>query len=102
MDDTNEMFRKQCAARKAPTVYSTTCSESTIGITDKRVAQLLLVLHELDESVAGLKEMPKSNLSELVSTAILACGFVDPMEARHAIATVLETIAATDSPLGYS
>jgi hypothetical protein len=68
-----------------------------VHIADKRVARLLLVLHELDESVAGLEELPKSDLSELVSSAILACGFVDPVEARYAIAAVLRAIEAPGS-----
>ena len=63
-----------------------------LQISDKRVAQLLLVLHELDESVAGFAELPKTDLSDLVSSAIVACGFVDPGEARYAIAAVLDSI----------
>ncbi len=61
-------------------------------ITDKRVAQLLLVLRQLDQSLGALEELPKGELSDLVSSAIASCGFVDPLEARCAIATVLETI----------
>jgi hypothetical protein len=72
-------------------------SGGNVHIADKRVAQLLLVLHELDESVAGLEELPKAELSDLISRAILACGFVDPIEARYAIAAVLEAIGANDS-----
>jgi hypothetical protein len=71
-----------------------------IHIADKRVAQLLLILHELDESVAGLEDLPKAELSELVSSAILACGFVDPIDARYAISAVLETIESQDSMSG--
>lgn len=70
------------ATRSAPRVH----------IEDKRVARLLLVLHELDQSVAGLEELPQTELSELVSSAILACGFTDGTEARYAIAAVLEAI----------
>ena len=53
---------------------------------------MLGVLHELGEFVAGLEELPNAELSDLVSGAILACGFVDPKEARYAIAAVLETM----------
>ena len=72
--------------------FGKTSSHSGVHIADERVARLLTVLHELDESVAGLEELPEGELSELVSSAITACGFVDPLEARHAIATVLEVI----------
>ncbi len=87
------------SARKARqlTEFDYRFPNPNIQIADKRVARLLLVLQELDESVAGLEELPKSDLSELISSAILACGFVDPVEARYAIAAVLEAIEAPDS-----
>ena len=72
-------------------------ADSTVRITDERVARLLLMLYELDESVAELEELPKAELSKLISSAILACGFVDPIEERYAIAAVLEAIEAHDS-----
>ncbi len=75
-------------------------SDSNFHITDKRMARLLLVLHELDKSVAGLEALPESKLSELVSSAILSCGFVDRVEAQKAIAAVLETIEMHDLQLG--
>jgi hypothetical protein len=68
-----------------------------VRITDERVARLLLLLYELDESVAGLEELPKTELSELISSAILSCGFVDPIEDRYALAAVLEAIEVHDS-----
>jgi hypothetical protein len=74
-------------------------TDASVGITDTRVAQLLLVLSEIDECVAGLEHLPKTQLSELISTAILACGFTNPVEARFAIATVLRVIEAPDPPL---
>jgi hypothetical protein len=67
---------------------------SGVHIEDKRVAQLLIVLHELDESLGALEYLPKTELSELVASAIFACGFVDQAEAGYAIAAVLETISA--------
>jgi hypothetical protein len=47
--------------------------------------------------VAGLEELPKTELSELISSAIQACGFVDPIEERYAISAVLEAIEMHDS-----
>jgi hypothetical protein len=67
-------------------------SDLSLQIADARVVRLLLVLHELDEAVAGLEDLQQANLTNLISDAVLACGFVDPPEARHAIATVLELI----------
>ena len=98
MDNTNKLFLYPPAEHGwANPEFSKPCSDLKVRIADKRVARLLLVLHELDESVAGLEALPKAELSALVSSAILACGFVDPIEARYAIATVLETIEMQDS-----
>ena len=72
--------------------FNKSCSPRKVHIADKRIVRLLLVLHELDESVAELGGLPDTALSELVSSAILACGFLDPIEAWHAIAVILETI----------
>jgi hypothetical protein len=77
-------------------------SDSIVHIADKRVARLLLVLHELDRSVAGLEELPQTDLTELVSSAILACGFVDGTDARYAISAVLEAIERRDPKPGSS
>jgi hypothetical protein len=71
-------------------------SNSRLHVTDARVARLLLVLHELDHSVAGLGQLPQSELTELVSSALLACGFVNGADARSAIAAVLEMIEMPD------
>jgi hypothetical protein len=67
-------------------------SDLSIQIADARVVRLLLVLHELDEAVYELKGWQQANLTDLVSDAVLACGFVDPAEARQAIGTVLGLI----------
>jgi hypothetical protein len=70
--------------------------DSKVHIADKRIARLLLVPHELDQYVAGLEQLPQTELIELVSSAILACGFTDGTEARYAIAAVLEAIDRRD------
>ena len=54
--------------------------------------QLLSVLRELDESVVQLGGLPQTDLTELVSSAIVACGFTSPVEAWYAIIAVLEVI----------
>jgi hypothetical protein len=75
---------------------------STVHIADRRISQLLLVLQELDESVAGLEGLQDSKLSELISSAIRGCGFIDPVEAWYAVAAVLEAIERQESPPAYS
>jgi hypothetical protein len=98
MDKINKLFLDASTERRWHNPgFDNTGLPQKIHVTDKRVARLLLVLQELDESVAGLEELPKTELSELVSNAIMACGFVDPIEARYAIAAVLEAIGMHDS-----
>jgi hypothetical protein len=60
------------------------------------VAQLLVLLRELNESAEGLERLPEPELSEIVSSAIRVCGFVDPIEARDVIAIVLDAIKMQD------
>ncbi len=68
--------------------------ERELRITDKRVAQLLLILHEIDVCAAGLENFSEQQLSGIVGDAILACGFSDPADARGAIASILDVIEA--------
>jgi hypothetical protein len=79
-----------------PASEYTTHFDSKVHIADTKVARLLLVLHEIDQAVAGLEGLPQTELTELVSSAILACGFVDGTEARHAIVAVLEAVERHD------
>ena len=67
-------------------------ADSHVPIHDIRVARLLVVLTELDVRLAGLESLPKEELSELVSSATLACGFANVIEAHNVIAAILETI----------
>ena len=98
MDEINKPFLDLSTEHIWPTPeVSQVFADLKVRVTDERVARLLLMLHELDESVAGLEELPKSELSELISSAILACGFVDPIEERYAIAAVLEAIEMNHS-----
>lgn len=76
-------------------------TDGSAGITDSRVARLLLVLSEIDETVAELEGLPESELSGLVSSAIRACGFTDPVEVRSVVATVLQAIDAPARPRRY-
>jgi hypothetical protein len=82
--------------------HRSTATDSGVGITDSRVARLLLVLSEINESVAGLDSLPEAELAELVSGAIQACGFTDPVEVRSVVATVLRAIEAPGAPRLYA
>lgn len=69
-----------------------TTNVDSSSVPDMRVARLLLVLSELEACMAGLDDLPVTDLTELVSSAILACGFTDPSEVQYAIAEVLGVI----------
>ena len=98
MDKINKPFLDPSTERMWPTPeVNKAFADLEVRITDERVARLLLLLYELDESMAGLEELPKTELRELISSAIVSCGFVDPIEERYAIAAVLEAIEVNDS-----
>ncbi len=40
------------------------------------------LLQQLNESAEGLEALPEPELSEIVSSAIRVCGFIDPIEVR--------------------
>ena len=67
---------------------SKTYSDSSLYLKDKRVAQLLLLLQLLHRDVGGLTELPRPELSEIISSAVGMCGFVNPIEARDVVAVV--------------
>jgi hypothetical protein len=63
---------------------------------DKRVARLLVLLQQLNESAEGLETLPEPELTEIVQCAIRLCGLVDPIETQSAIAAVLDAIEMQD------
>src|SRR3981189_3097779 len=98
MDKINKLFLDPSTERMWPTPeVNKAFADLKLRITDERGARLLLLLHELDESMAGLEELPKTELRELISSAILSCGFVDPIEERYAIRSVWQGVEVIDS-----
>jgi hypothetical protein len=94
--DRNKVFLQPFAEEMGPNrVYSETVFDPDLNI-NQRVAQLLMLLQQLDECAGGLETLPEPELSEIVSSALGLCGFVDPIEARELIATVLAAIERPD------
>jgi hypothetical protein len=79
-----------CASRS----YNTTCAD--LHVDAKRMARLLVLLKQISETSAELEALPEPELSEIVSSAIGVCGFVDPIEVRDVIAIVLDAIEMQD------
>ena len=75
---------------------SKTYSDSSLYLKDQRVAQLLLLLQLLHRDVGGLAELPRPELSEIISSAVGVCGFINPIEAQDVIAVVLNAIETED------
>jgi hypothetical protein len=97
MEKINELFPVSLADYTGPNPgFDKTGSHSEVRIADERVTLLLVLLQLLDESAEGLETLPKPELSEIVSSAIRLCGFVDPIEARDVSATVLDAIEMQD------
>jgi len=97
MDKGNTLFLHSSVEDMCPNnVFGQTLSDSGWDVQDKRVAQLLLLLQQLHESAGGLGALPKPELGEVVSSAVRLCGFVNPIEARYVIDTVLDAIEMED------
>jgi len=77
-------------------------SNSDLDIQDKRVTQLLVLLQQLNTSAGGLGALPETELGEVIASAVRLCGFLNPIEARDVIATVLEGLKMRDPIPGAS
>ena len=97
MDKGNTLFLHSTVEDTCPNnVFEQTFSDSDRDVQDKRVAQLLVLLQQLHESARGLGALPKPELSEVVSSVVRLCGFVNPIEARDVIDTVLDALEMED------
>jgi hypothetical protein len=97
MNKVDEPFFLCFPAQIRPTAaLSKTYSDSSLYLKDKRVAQLLLLLQLLHRDVCGLAELPRPELSEIISSAVGVCGFINPIEAQDVIAVVLDAIETED------
>ena len=97
MDKPNDVFLHSCVQHICTNQpFDKACAD--LRANDKRVARLLVVLKQLYESAEGLDALPEPELSEIVSSAIGVCGFVDPIEVRDVIAIVLDAIE-TQEPI---
>ena len=99
MDKGNRLFLHSSVEHMSPkNVLAKTFFNSDSDIQDKRVAQLLVLLQQLDESAGGLGAFPEPELREVVSSAVRLCGFLNPIEVRDVIDTVLEALEMRSNP----
>jgi hypothetical protein len=91
MDKVNEPFFYSSAEPICEThAVGRTYSDTPLYIKDKRVAQLLVLLQQLQESVGRLGALPKPELFEIVSSAVQLCGFVNQNEMQVVIVIILD------------
>jgi hypothetical protein len=100
MEKTNTPFRDFSGydARHSHT-FAMACSEAALYLKDRKVAQLLLLLRQLNETTGGLVGLPKAELREIVTSAVGVCGFGNPLEVQEVIAAVLEAFEEEPYPI---
>jgi hypothetical protein len=81
---------------------SSTFADRRASIREIRVASLLPVLGEIDETARGFGNLTVTELSGLVLTAITACGFTDPAEVRSVVENVLQALETPGALLRYA
>jgi hypothetical protein len=81
---------------------SRTSADRSASTHEIRVASLLPVLSEIDETARGFGNLTGTELSGLVLTAITACGFTDPAEVRLVVENVLQAWETPEEPLRYA
>jgi hypothetical protein len=90
VDKVNDLFFPSSAEHICQNQVGRTYSDSPLYVKDKRVAQLLVLLQQLQESVGRLGALPKPELFEIVSSAVHLCGFVNQNEMQVVIVTILD------------
>ena len=88
----NRLFDATDLGERLEHALTTTSADPSSCSSDIRLGQLLLVLNELEAGMAALDDLPDCDFTELISSAMMACGFTDPAQVRCAIAEILETI----------
>jgi hypothetical protein len=107
MDEFHQQLGRLMDVEQPSRGLETALPQGGTAITHTQVARLLLILSEIDQCIAGFKNLPQEELSAVVLSAIAACGFTDPYEVRLVVATVLQAIEANEDapavfPLGVS
>jgi hypothetical protein len=97
MDKGNRLLLHSSPERiSANNAFGIASFNSHLDVQDKRVVQLLVLLQQLNTSAGGLGALPETELGEVIASAVRLCGFLNPIEARDVIATVLEGLKMQD------
>ena len=97
MDKGNRLLLHSSPERISPNnAFGRASFNSDLDVHDKRVVQLLFLLQQLNTSAGGLGALPETELGEVIASSVRLCGFLNPIEARDVIATVLEGLKIQD------
>lgn len=67
-------------------------SDSSMHIKDTKLAQFIVLLQQLPESLGLLAALPRGELTEILFSAARLSGFVNPIETEKVIGTVLDAL----------
>ncbi|MGB8063073.1 MAG: hypothetical protein WCF26_14340 [Candidatus Sulfotelmatobacter sp.] len=97
MDKGNRLLLHSSPEHVSPNnAFDVASFPSDLDVQDRRVVQLLVLLQQLNTSAGGLGALPETELGEVIASAVRLCGFLNPIEAREVIATVLEGLTMQD------
>lgn len=103
MDKVNELLLHSSMPVNPNDMVCKTYFDSPLHISDKRIAQLSLLLLQLCESLGALEAVPQPELFEIVTCAVSLCGFANTVDTLDVIAYILDSLQAQhprpESPL---
>jgi hypothetical protein len=98
MDKASKLFLFSSPAQTSPNgAPSETDSRPNLHVKDRRIARLLILLRQINESTGGLAAFPNPQVSEIVSCAVRLCGLGSSTEAKEVVAAVLEALEIQDA-----
>ena len=76
----------------APIARCSSFHDTDLYDADSRLAQLVVLLRQLETVLGGMAVVPEREVSEIISGALGVCGFIEPVEAYRAMAIVLDVL----------
>ncbi len=97
MDKANKLLLLSSAGKTRLSSAPSQTAVPNLHLKDRRIARLLILLRQINESTGGLGVFPESQVSEIVSCAVRLCGLTSSTEAREVVAAVLEALEIQDA-----
>lgn len=98
MNKANKLLLFSSAGQPRPNrALSEPDSSPNLHVKDRRIARLLILLRQINESTGGLAAFPEPQVSEIVCCAVRLSGLTTSTEARQVVAAVLEALEIQDA-----